>query len=84
MSLLSEKVLADLSNGKLPPFINFINQFLRYDEEQYDNDIEAITEELREVIKERDDLRRQLRNVRAAHEELYRALYPGLKWNLEK
>lgn len=54
------------------------------DEEQYDNDIEAITEELREVTKERDNLRRQLSNARVAHEELHRALYPGLKCNLEK
>lgn len=50
-------------------------------------DADAMAEELREVRRERDDLRRQLRAIRTAHEELHRALYPGLasmKWNLEK
>lgn len=39
--------------------------------------MDALRAELADVAGERDDLRRQLRDVRTAHEPLYRALYPN-------
>lgn len=64
----------ELGNRVLP----VIAQLLSHGDEQDQNDAEAMAEELREVMAERDDLRRQLRDIRKAHEELHRALYPGL------
>jgi len=68
-----------LNSGLGNQIVSLIEKILLGDDEQETaDDTEAVTEELRDVMAERDDLRRQLASAREAFEQLRRALYPGL------
>ncbi len=84
-------LLAALVTELSPVAKDFVNglrdAFIPEPEDEVPRDVDVMAEKLLEVMRERDDLRRQLRDIRAAHEGLHHALYPGLasmKWNSEK
>jgi hypothetical protein len=85
MNPLLAEALSALAAPYVKSCIDYFSGQPNNDEDM--QDVEAMAEELREVMRERDDLRRQLRDIRTAHEALHRAVYPGLasmKWNLGK